>query len=110
MCSDIKGDDPSAMLLLGSYKLVKHAGYQVSQLFDLERDPGELEDLGARPEYGETVRDLENRLGHYWNEEQALERLKKDLFHFRMMKQWYDIVKPDVIEEWRGDPEQNYLV
>lgn len=110
MCSDIKGDDPSAMLLLGSYKLVKHAGYQVSQLFDLERDPGELEDLGARPEYGETVRDLENRLGHYWNGEQALERLKKDLFHFRMMKQWYDIVKPDVIEEWRGDPEQNYLV
>ena len=39
-----------------------------------------------------------------------MERLKKDLFHFRMMKQWYDIVKPDVIEEWRGDPEQNYLV
>ncbi len=71
--------------------------------------PGNWE-FGARPEYGETVRDLENRLGHYWNGEQALERLKKDLFHFRMMKQWYDIVKPDVIEEWRGDPEQNYLV
>ncbi len=35
MCiGDIKGDDPSGQLLFSwvPYKLVKHAGYQVSQL------------------------------------------------------------------------------
>ena len=54
--------------------------------------------------------DLEMRLGRYWNETHALEGLQKDIFHFRMMKQWYDVVKPQLIEEWRGDPERNYLI
>ena len=56
------------------------------------------------------VADPEMRLGRYWNETHALEGLQKDIFHFRMMKQWYDVVKPQLIEEWRGDPERNYLI
>ena len=110
VCSDIKGDKPSAMLMLGTYKLVKHAGHETCQLFNLKNDPEELEDLGDRPEYAGMVADLEMRLGRYWNETHALEGLQKDMFHFRMMKQWYDVVKPQLIEEWRGDPERNYLI
>ena len=110
VCSDIKGDKPSAMLMLGTYKLVKHAGHETCQLFNLKNDPEELEDLGDRPEYAGMVADLEMRLGRYWNETHALEGLQKDIFHFRMMKQWYDVVKPQLIEEWRGDPERNYLI
>lgn len=110
ICSDIKGDNPSAMLRLGNYKLVKHAGYEDCQLFDLVEDPGELNDLGTNPEYMKVVADLEGRLDRRWSGERALESLEKDKFHFKMMKRWYDIVKPEVIEEWRGNPEDNYLL
>lgn len=110
VCSDIKGDSPSAMIRMGPFKLVKHGGYRDCQLFDLEQDPGEQEDLGTREEYAGMVKELGERLGKYWNGEEAMERLKRDLFHFRMMKQWYEIVNPEVIEEWRGDSKRNYLV
>lgn len=110
VCSDIKGDSPSAMIRVGPYKLVKHGGYRDCQLFHLGRDPGENEDLGTREEFAMVVKELEERLGKYWNEKRAMESLKRDLFHFRIMKEWYEIVKPEVIDEWRGDPQRNYLV
>ena len=110
VCSDIKGDNPSAMLCWKNYKLIKHAGYEDCQLFDLSSDPQELKDLGTDPEYCSIVAELEGKLLKYWDGETALKLLEKDKFHFRMLKKWYDIVNPEVIEEWRGDPAQNYLV
>lgn len=110
ICSDIKGDNPSAMLRVGHYKLVKHAGFEACQLFDLSKDPKEERDLGEDPDFKKVAEELEERLSRYWDGESALEQLKRDQFHVGMMKAWYDIVKPDVIEEWRGDPARNYLL
>lgn len=109
VCSDIKGDNPSAMLRWKNYKLVKHAGYTECQLFDLDSDPGEEQDLGTDPAYREIAEKLEGSLSGYWDGDAALKSLERDKFHFRMMKKWYDIVNPEVIEEWRGNPENNYL-
>lgn len=109
-CSDIKGDPPSAMLRAGRYKLICHAGYEQVQLFDLEADPGEENDLGAEPEYRDIVAELLNALKQRWDQEQAVRRLEQDQAHFRLVGDWMRLVKPDPIEEWRGRREENYLV
>ena len=110
MCSDIKGDNPSAMVRKGCYKLVLHAGYPECQLFDMESDPGELCDLGKKKEYEAIAEELRRELSGIWEEKEMLEKLDVDKQHFRYMKQWYDQVKPPLVEEWRGDSRRNYLL
>ena len=110
MCSDIKGDNPSAMVRKGRYKLVVHAGYPEYQLFDMETDPGEFCDLGKKEEYKTIAEELRRELHGGWEEKEMLQRLEADKQHFRYMKQWYDQVKPPLVEEWRGDSRRNYLL
>ena len=110
LCSDLKGDAPSAMIRVGGYKLVEHAGYDTCQLFDLQDDPKELQDLGADPFYSEIVRQLKAQLRTYWDPDQAIEELKRSKVHFTLMKKWFDITSPNLVEEWRGDSSQNYLL
>lgn len=110
MCSDIKGDNPSAMVRKGRYKLVVHAGYPEYQLFDMETDPGEFCDLGKKEEYKTIAEELRRELHGSWEEKEMLQRLEADKQHFRYMKQWYDQVKPPLVEEWRGDSRRNYLL
>jgi hypothetical protein len=45
--NDIKGDNPSAMIREGLYKLVYHSGYDYPQLLDMEKDPHENKDLAT---------------------------------------------------------------
>jgi choline-sulfatase len=110
LCSDIKGDAPSAMIRIGRYKLMEHAGYETCQLFDLEKDPKELQDLGTEEQYAAIVQELKAKLSTYWNPAQAIEELKQSKVHFSLMKKWFDITKPDLVEEWRGDSSLNCLL
>ena len=105
VCSDIKGDNPSAMVRKGRYKLVLHAGYPECQLFDMESDPGELCDLGKKKEYEAIAEELRRELSGIWEEKEMLERLDVDKQHFRYIQ-----VKPPLVEEWRGDSRRNYLL
>ena len=50
-CADMKGDLPSAMVRRGPYKLVAHYQHEVQQLYNLEADGREVNDLGADPAY-----------------------------------------------------------
>ncbi len=110
VCSDIKGDNPSAMVRQGRFKLILHAGYPEYQLFDMEADPGELNDLRHETEYTTAAQGLCKKLHGIWEEQAMLARLEVDKQHFRYMKQWYDQVKPPLVEEWRGDNSRNYLL
>ena len=110
VCSDIKGDNPSVMLRQGKWKFVKHAGFPDCQLFDMAEDRAEVHDLGRSQEYRDTVEAFQKKLVGFWNEEEMLERLKKDKLNFTYMKQWFDLVKPPLVEEWRGKKENNYLL
>ncbi|MFO7872000.1 MAG: sulfatase-like hydrolase/transferase [Kiritimatiellia bacterium] len=49
------------------YKLVKRL-YEADELYDLERDPGELKNVYGKPEYEEARRDMEDRLLKYYLE------------------------------------------
>jgi choline-sulfatase len=110
VCSDIKGDAPSAMIRRGRFKLVKHAGYGQVQLFDLVKDPGETADLGLDPEYAETARSLLEELRSYWDERQEVENLRQAKEHVRLMKRWFDIVDPKRTGEWKDPVDRSFLV
>lgn len=110
LCSDIKGDAPSAMVRQGPYKLMRHAGYAARQLFDLEKDPAELHDLGTDPAYAAVVRTLEQQLHGLWDEATALRELEEAKTNFKLMQTWHGLAKLPLVEEWRGNAADNYLV
>ena len=109
-CSDIKGDEPSAMIRSGRYKLIRHAGYEDVQLFDLSGDPGEMRDLGTDEAYAAVREELMARLAQRWNPEQARAQLAVDKAHFALLKKWVNTVHPEPIEEWYGDNRNNYIL
>ena len=51
----------SFMLRKGRYKLIYYVGF-APELFDLQNDPEELQDLHADPEYADVYRELEAEL------------------------------------------------
>lgn len=106
---DIKGDAPSAMIRQGNYKLIAHCGYNQFQLFDLAADPGELHDLGTSPAYGRLIHQLSSILFQYWNPEEEGKKLKTALRQYRILQDWAKAAKPEPLEEWRGNPEENYV-
>ena len=109
-CADIKGDNPSAMLRFGKYKLICHAGYDTPQLFDLEADPSETSDLAETPVGREILPRLLPRVMSRWDPAQAMRQLDLDKAHFRLVGGWVKQTNPLPIEEWRGDPSSNYTV
>lgn len=107
---DIKGDAPSAMIRKGKYKLIAHSGYEQVQLFDLENDPNEKNDLGLNAEYNSIITELKSELFQYWNPMEEAKKLSTAIAHFKILKEWAKAVKPAPIEEWRGDNfRDNYL-
>ena len=106
---DIKGDNPSAMIRKGDYKLILHYGYETPQLFDLKNDPDELCDLGTSAEHAELREDLQKDLAQHWNAEDAWRQLQVSLEHFKMLKEWVSRTDWQPIEEWVSKPGDNYL-
>lgn len=109
MCSDIKGDNPSAMIRRGKWKLIWHAGYETKQLFDMEKDPKENTDLGSDKSYFKIVEELSDELSKFWNPKEELHKLDIAKENFKLMKKWFQITNPHLVEEWRGDSSNNYL-
>jgi len=107
---DIKGDQPSAMIRKGDWKLVLHYGYETPQLFHLESDPGERLDLASDPAHLHVRVELERELRKHWDPEQAYAALQNGIAHFDIIRKWVKEVKVEPLEEWRGDVNQNYLL
>ncbi|MFA6891274.1 MAG: sulfatase-like hydrolase/transferase [Sphaerochaetaceae bacterium] len=110
MCSDIKGDNPSAMVRKGRFKYIEHAGFDAPLLFDMKRDPKELTNLADDCRFTKIVTEMASMLHQYWDSDAEMERLRQAKIHFALMKTWFDTVRFPVVGEWRGDPNNNYLV
>jgi choline-sulfatase len=109
MLGDIKGDNPSAMIRKGRYKLVYHCGYEHPQLFDMEKDPHENNDLGTDERFLDLVRSLTAELTSQWNPEEAVENLKLTKAHYEMLKTWINNVGWDPVFEFDGKAEYNHI-
>jgi choline-sulfatase len=106
---DIKGDNPSAMIRSGDYKLVLHYGCETPQLFNLREDPGELHDLGNSGPHKKIITDLKNEVRRYWNADEAWRRLQVSIHQYKMLKAWIEKVGWTPLEEWITKPGDNFL-
>jgi choline-sulfatase len=109
-CGDIKGDNPSAMIRKGDYKLVLHYGYDRPQLFNLKTDPHEKLDLAQDPDLQHLCAELMAELKEYWDPDKAYAQLQNALKHYAILKKWANIVNVAPVDEWRGDVSKNYLL
>jgi choline-sulfatase len=72
------GDRPARMLRQGLWKINHYHGIDRPQLFNLQEDPGEMEDLGDDPGHAGVLDRLHRRVLEGWDGER-IERAMKDL-------------------------------
>jgi choline-sulfatase len=109
LLADIKGDVPSAMIRKGDYKLVIHYGYEQPQLFNITKDPKELNDIGTDPRFAETIQRLKEELFQYWQPDKAYRDLNISIEHYKLIKEWINNVGWTPVEEWKTQKGDNYL-
>ena len=64
--------EPARMIRSGPWKLNYYHGYDLPQLFNLDQDPGEWNDLGADPQSAGVRDDLMHRVLDGWSPEDVL--------------------------------------
>jgi choline-sulfatase len=106
---DVKGDNPSAMIRKGDWKLVSHYGYKNPQLFNLNEDPYESTDLSNDERFNHIMEELLKELSLYWDGETVNELVQTSISKIRILKQWTKETNLEGIEEWQGDADNNYI-
>lgn len=76
-CPAILGDLPSFMVRKGPWKLNFYHEFDSAQLFNLQKDPGETEDLRSDPAHGEILEHLKDIVRSKWSGEYVLSRQNK---------------------------------
>ena len=87
-------DPPSRMVRNGPWKLSKYRGESPPVLYNLEDDPGELNDLGSDPDYAEVCSYLLDRLYDAWDPDYVYEQSTSQLKEMDVIKEWGSVVKP----------------
>lgn len=108
--ADVKGDAPSVMARKRNWKLVIHAGHKLEQLYDVDKDPLEHNDLGADPQFAQVREELARDIEPYWDIESVLRQKDVDAKHLNVMRTWAQKVKIANIEHWQGDKKNNHVV
>lgn len=85
---------PTAMLRRGRFKLNASLG-EVSELYDLESDPGEFDNLAGHPDYAVILAELTRRLKELWDPEQ----LEQDVLRSQRQRRiiWDSALDPTAI-------------
>ena len=102
-----RNDRASRMVRSGPWKLNHYNGYDVPQLFNLEQDPGEWNDLAADPAHSEIRDELTRKVLDRWDgdrNEIEYERLMTDV---DIVKTWGARVRPDSPDYWAPAPGAN---
>jgi choline-sulfatase len=96
------------MLRWGRWKLNYYHGYD-PQLFDLETDPAELEDLGTSRSHATVRRGMLARLLADWDPEAIQRRMRARRLDKDLLGAWARHVQPESQHIWVLRPEQNRL-
>ena len=97
-------DSALRMVRKGRFKLVSYHGFEPEQLFDLERDPLEREDLSSDPRYREVYQDLRRHLKRDWNPEMILQTLAQRQREQNYMAAWGREVGMGRLDMWDERP------
>src|SRR5690606_24958645 len=98
----------SRMLRRGRYKLIYHRGHS-EQLFDLETDPEERNDLAGRREFREIQESMRERLLSDWDPEAIAAKVEAHKAEHAMLAAWARAVQPAEILRWQMKPADNWL-
>jgi len=107
--ADVKGDNPSCMIKKGPWKLIHHTGYDDVQLFNIQDDPKEKNDLGKDTSYCMIREELHKEVMRYWDDSQVWKMFYKAKAHTEIYSKWVKTAKVKGFEEWHCDIDKNYL-
>jgi choline-sulfatase len=107
---DVKGDNPSIMVRKREWKFVIHEGYDLPQLFNVEADPEEKNDLGSDPRHAVVRKELAADAAGHWNGPEMIRQFEEDRKHDRIMRKWVVNSKQVNLEHWQGEKKNNYLL
>lgn len=108
--ADVKGDAPSIMARKRNWKLIVHAGHALPQLYDVEEDPLEQNDLGGSPAFDRIRKELARDIEPFWNPDEVLRRRDGGAAHDKIMRTWVAKSKVGNLEHWQGEEENNHVV
>jgi choline-sulfatase len=103
-----KGAVYQRMVRHGPWKLIYYHG-QLCQLFNLEEDPREINDLVKDPACGETVEKLTAEALAGWDPEWIAARMAALRQDREILAAWARNVRPKDRYRWRLKPEMDYL-
>lgn len=98
----------SRMLRQGRFKLIYHHGHP-DQLFDLETDPDEMNDLAGQPDHAAIQRQMRMRVLADWDPAAILRQVDRQVADQAVLAQWAAHVNPDEVIRWHMKPGDNWL-
>lgn len=96
------------MIRSGPWKLIYYHGYP-SQLFNLENDPLEMQDLIADPEHADLVRALHEKLLRDWNPDEIAGKLEQNRLKKTVLSKWGQKTSPPDTHRWTISTDDNWL-
>lgn len=96
------------MIRSGRFKLVYYHGHR-PQLFDLEADPDELQDLAEEPGHKALRKALTARVLEGWEPDQIALRMAGKAANKRLLSAWAKAVQPAEQHLWEVKMEDNWL-
>jgi len=102
----LNGVPPMRMIRSGRWKLVHYEGCR-PQLFDLETDPHEFNDLGEDDAYAQVRDELHRRLLSGWSADEMEGEIARCRRHHPLLHRWYERVRPPDRGQWIAPGDAN---
>ena len=99
---------PRRMIRQGPWKLNYYHG-EPPELYNLDDDPGEMQDLGTDAEFEEVRKRLLARLLERWDPDEIDRRHRQRLRDHELLTRWGAVTQPDDPDTWQAPPGCNTL-
>jgi choline-sulfatase len=96
------------MVRKNQYKYIYYLDYP-PQLFDLETDPDELQDLAGQPEFSELEKELHDKVLSNWDPVHIREHMAIKKQEYEIIENWARKTKPEERYIWPLSPDMDYL-
>ncbi|MHB1457712.1 MAG: sulfatase-like hydrolase/transferase [Armatimonadota bacterium] len=100
------GFPPNRMIRKNQWKLVFYEGY-APQLFNIDKDPGEVNDLALSSDYKCIVDELMSCIMDGWSPQMAIGKVEKRFRSHPVFVNWFNELQPEMPDLWSPPPGTN---